>query len=313
MSSPGPWVRAFAPAKVNPFLEIVGVRSDGYHEVDTLMLALELGDELALRVTDSGRIDLRLEGAFATSDVPSDARNLAVAAASEVLARASAARRGLGLEIVLDKRIPSQAGLGGGSSDAAAALLAAERALEYELDESEARALLARLGSDCVFFRAAAATGFAHCRGRGELVEPLDLGTESPACVIVAPECGAPTAQIYAALARPLRNGAPPRSLPTDSPALARLLTQSSPFNRLEEAALATVPSLRAWRRLLDDLDLSHFRLAGSGSSFFGLFEQAQVARDAHARLVDSSRAAGLATRGTWLSAASGRGARLLS
>ena len=348
---------ALAPAKINVGLEVLGRRADGYHELATTMVALELCDRVEVRLRplgpgDTGAIDpgaaavsLELRGPFASADVPTDPRNLAHRAA--VLARALAAdagsdlaRSGAALELVLVKEVPSQAGLGGASSDAAAALVATLAAFGVALDASLGgrtvgeRALdaLATLGSDCAFFLAAAATGAASCSGRGEVVSPVAAPDPAWHVALVVPGIGVPTAQVYAALAaerdepRSASLGGEgieasrSKSLPRRhfeprlqaSPTLVRAsVARTCSFNRLEETAVRTFPELREWRDLFDRQGLDHFRLTGSGATFFGLFERAQEARDTLGDVERAASSRGLAMRAALLTRSSGRGVRL--
>ena len=217
-----------------------------------------------------------------------------------------------GLDLRLTKRVPSRAGLGAGSSDAAAALLACETLYERKLSEEGAKQLLASLGSDCVFFRAAARSGFARCTGRGERVEALEGPQLDWHAVVLVPDLGASTPEVYAALGTPL--SAPPanptvrpRALQLGEAALRGMLT-----NGLERAALRAVPGLAPWRDLLDDLALAHFRLSGSGSSFFGLFRDPQEARSCLVDLENETRVRALAPRALLTTRLSGRGAALV-
>jgi 4-diphosphocytidyl-2-C-methyl-D-erythritol kinase len=316
-ASGSPWVRALAPAKVNPFLEVLGRRADGYHEVETTLLALDLADRVAVRTCELEGVHLRVDGPFATPDVPRDGRNLAVAAAAECLriARERTGRRG-GLEIDLTKEIPSEAGLGGGSSDAAAALVASERALGIELAPDEARELLAKLGSDCVFFREAATTGYARARGRGERVESLPAPPRLRTLVVLTPSCRAPTAAVYRALADvpPALHRISAGSSRAIDPLSAPLaVARDSMFNALENAAISAVPELGAWRERLDASGAAHFRLCGSGSSFFGLFDGLAEAEDARARLLADAAKAGIGVRAGWITRPARAGARLVT
>lgn len=294
MSAADGWVRARAPAKVNLWLDVLARRADGYHEIETGLAALEWGDELRLRRVPGGEVAFRLAGPAATPDVPADASNLALRAL--LLARAEL-EPGAGLELVLEKRVPSRAGLGAGSADAAAAVLACEHVLQRELAPARATQLLSGLGSDCVFFRAAARTGFARCTGRGERVEPLP-GADAPwHAVVLVPDVGASTAAVYAAWTSPLSPQAAPstvrgRALQLPEGALRGMLA-----NGLERAALSAVEGLAAWRELLDDHGGAHFRLSGSGSSFFGLFRSAEDAARCRSDLAHAATARGFRPR----------------
>ncbi len=231
----GEWVSEVAPAKVNPFLEVLARREDGFHEVELTLLALELGDVVRARATRSGTIELGVDGPFASADIPLDARNLAWSGAAAALAVAhERGERAAGLELVVTKNVPSQAGLGGGSSDAAAALRASERALGLAVGDERASAALAKLGSDCVFFHAARSTGHALARGRGERIELLEPASSELAVLVLTPDVGAPTAAVYRALRQPLREGAPPRTLP---PELRTLASRAAPQQPLDARA----------------------------------------------------------------------------
>lgn len=311
----GGWVRALAPAKVNPYLEVLGRRPDGYCELDTTLLAIDLCDEIAVRRDDSGGLRLALSGPMATPDVPSDEENLAWRAARAVLDLArerGSAGPEVGLELELAKRIPSQAGLGGGSSDAAAAALAAAEVLGLELSEDELDRLLARLGSDCVFFARAATTGFARCRGRGEIVEPLP-SVEGWWIALLAPEVRSPTGAVYAALEFPLSPRRVAPNVPWNPLSSTEREVRADLYNRLEEAASKLEPRLGHWRHLLDRNLAPHFRLSGSGSCYFGVYRDEPRARRDLERLCEIARRGGLSLRGSWLVRPAGFGARLLS
>jgi 4-diphosphocytidyl-2-C-methyl-D-erythritol kinase len=309
MSSASGWVRALAPAKVNLWLDVLGKRDDGYHEIDTGLLALELADEIEVRVRPERGVALDVRGPFATDDVPRNERNLAWRAAQECLDAFGETR---GIELRLVKNVPSQAGLGAGSADAAAALCACEAALGRRLAEEQARALLASLGSDCVFFRGAADTGFARCTGRGEQVEPLAPPPPGWWIAVIVPNVGAPTGSVYAALPKGLSMNAPPSTVRAGlfDPAVG--VARGALSNGLEQAALSAVPELARWRELLNAHGAGHFRLSGSGSSSFGLFRDPQEADHCLSALARAARARGLVPRASWVTRPAGAGARVV-
>jgi 4-diphosphocytidyl-2-C-methyl-D-erythritol kinase len=296
-----------APAKVNLVLEVLGRRADGFHELDTLMMALDLGDDVLARASETAGARIEVGGPAASEDVPADERNLAVRAALGVLELAGEERRGV--DLVLTKRVPSRAGLGGGSSDAAAAALATRDALGLAVPDVALCALLAELGSDCVFFQRAATTGLARCQGRGDRVAPLAPPPDGWRVALVAPavECG--TAEVYSALNSPLSGSPEPPSLPLDLLERGEEGARVALSNTLEAAALKTVPDLRRWRALLDRCAASHFRLTGSGSTFFGLYRGDGEGEADLARIGDEARTEGLGLRGTWWLRPSGLGA----
>lgn len=296
--------RVLAPAKINVFLELLSKRSDGFHELETAMVALDLCDELqAVAIARQG-VELSVRGPAASDDVPTDDTNLATRAALACLdaaRRAGAVDATVGVALELVKRIPSQAGLGGGSSDAAAAWLAVEHALAFEAPAAVRRDAMARLGSDCAFFLEAAAVGFARCLGRGEVVEPraLDLGARSIALVV--PSVAAPTALVYRHAVVP---ASPRRFADADS--------WRAPFNRLEEAALRAVPELARWREALDGFGARAFVLSGSGSAFFACCATTAEAEVLLERARNAAHSAGLAMREARIASLAGHGAKLL-
>ena len=295
-------VRVQAPAKVNPWLAVLGRRPDGFHAVDLGMLTLELGDLVEARATTAGGVQLELAGPALSPDVPADERNLAWRAAAAVLALApESEHRGVALR--LEKHVPSRAGLGGGSSDAAAACLATAGALGFAPRREELLEILAGLGSDCPFFLAAA-TGFARCTGRGEQVEELPALTDDWHVVLITPDLEVPTGAVYARCAEPAAG--PQRALPRFDQSEQEL--GHAMFNDLEAPALAQVPALAAWRQLLDECAPGS-RMSGSGSSFFACFRERAAATRCLAEIEAAARGRGLALRGRWITRPAGHGA----
>jgi 4-diphosphocytidyl-2-C-methyl-D-erythritol kinase len=304
-------VRVRAPAKVNLSLAVLGRRADGFHELDTVLMALELGDVLEARARDDEHLELSVSGP-AAAGVPSDGTNLALRAAHAV--QELARMRGLapsGAALALEKHVPAAAGLGGGSSDAAAAAFACAELWGLPPDDPALLERLAELGSDCPFFLAARATGLARCTGRGERVEALSALELPWQLVVVTPDVACSTAAVYAALER--REGGERRRF--DPRALAGLPLASARArleNDLEEAAGRVQPALFEFRARLDELAPGAFRLAGSGSSCFGFFEDARAADDFLARLDAANRGRRYALRARWTGPARSQGLRRL-
>lgn len=294
-----------APAKLNLTLALFGRRPDGYHELDSVFMALELADRLEAELSgDELRLVVR---GPAAAGVPSDGSNLVLRAARAV--RALAASRGLaagGIELVLEKHVPAEAGLGGGSSDAAAAALACARLYGLDPDDAELAATLAELGSDCAFFLAARATGLARCSGRGEQVAPLPALTLPGALVLLTPAFGCATSRVYAALG-PERAGRSPWPFEGGAPASLAAL-RCVLFNDLELAAERSHPELADFRQWLQRLAPGTFRLAGSGSSCFGLCADEAEGRALLARLALDDRGRRYAFRGQWVLPVRSRG-----
>jgi 4-diphosphocytidyl-2-C-methyl-D-erythritol kinase len=161
-------ITVLAPAKINLHLEVLGLRADGFHELAMVMQSLDLADRLRLRPRDDGRLELSCD----RSELPLDRENLVVRAAETLRRHAGAPH--LGADIHLEKRIPIGAGLAGGSSDAAAALVGLDALWELALPAAELQDLAAALGSDVPFCLAG---GSQLCFGRGEVLEPAGLVT----------------------------------------------------------------------------------------------------------------------------------------
>ncbi|MFO0958603.1 MAG: 4-(cytidine 5'-diphospho)-2-C-methyl-D-erythritol kinase [Isosphaeraceae bacterium] len=257
-------LEATAPAKLNLFLEVRGKRPDGYHEVETLMVTVDLHDTLTFTPDPSGAVRLACDD----PSLPTDAGNLVVRAA-ERLREATGCR--LGVSIHLHKEIPAQAGLGGGSSDAMTTLSALNQLWGLHLPGEALDALAGTLGSDVAFFRhGPAAVG----RGRGELIERVPIGSSTPLhFVMINPPVGMGTAEVY-------RNVKPPDRPNPMGPAVEALRSGDVEalgarlFNRLQPVAEALEPSLGRIRLELERLGpalLPGHLMSGSGSAYFGL------------------------------------------
>ncbi|WP_438992461.1 4-(cytidine 5'-diphospho)-2-C-methyl-D-erythritol kinase [Lentibacter sp.] len=257
-------VEVFAPAKVNLALQVTGQRSDGYHLLDSLVMFANLGDRLSARLVDVP--SLNVTGPLA-GGVPTGPENLVLRAAAWM--RQSAAFQ-------LEKNLPIAAGIGGGSSDAAAAL----RALETLTGQSIDGAQLAELGADvpvCYFGRACRMTGV------GEQIEAVDL--PRVAAVLVNPRVEVETPHVFGKLAA--KNNTPLPELPklrSASDLIVFLKEQTR--NDLEPPALVLAPVIgevldRLWG--LQDARLA--RMSGSGATCFALFEEIGAAAAAAATL----------------------------
>jgi len=308
-------LRLAAPAKVNFGLRVTGRRPDGYHELESLFLPLSLADELELRLETApggagGAPELTVEGP-AAAGVPADGSNLVARAAASFLREAGLAGRRIAIR--LHKRVPAAAGLGGGSSDAAAVLRGLDQLLPRALS-GEARAALAlRLGADVPFFLDLRP---ALVRGIGERIEPVE-GLPPAALLLAHPGSGLATAAVYraydeagVALTPPgagstmralsrLRGrdgcvrwsrsgpGSGPESAPESGPGapLARDALASLLDNDLEPAARRLCPALDGLRERLRASGALAVGMSGSGPSVFGVFEDEAGARAALSRI----------------------------
>jgi 4-diphosphocytidyl-2-C-methyl-D-erythritol kinase len=254
------------PAKVNLFLEVLGRRPDGYHALASLMVTVGLFDSLELRESTSGtvRLECDLPGLSTGPD------NLVVRAAELLRSRFGVKS---GLEIRLSKRIPMQAGLAGGSSDAAATLLGLNSLWRLGQSSEQLGALGAELGSDVTFFFFGPA---AWCTGRGEIVEPLRPGKPLD-LVLVCPEVGLSTASVFKALTLTddrVDGDAVRRAFTAgDVEQLGRLL-----HNRLQEPAVRLCPEVGHWLGRLRQLAPAGAMMSGSGSTVFALARDADDA-----------------------------------
>ena len=250
-----------APAKLNLILEVVGKRPDGYHEIESLMVPVDLADELEFQ--DAGTLSLTCDDPA----IPTDGRNLVLKAAEALRKQAGTDR---GTMIRLRKRIPHEAGLGGGSSDAATTLLALNTIWNLNLPIADLAMVAAEIGSDVAFFLVQSA---AWCTGRGELVEPVSSGTEIDV-VIVKPPIGLSTKAIYDRVSVPAHpvDGSPARAAlrSGDKSALGRAL-----FNRLQAPAFTVAPAIESLHRELSALLPLGCQLTGSGSALFALCRDA--------------------------------------
>jgi 4-diphosphocytidyl-2-C-methyl-D-erythritol kinase len=294
----GRYVVVHTPAKLNLFFEVLDRRSDGFHEVETLVYPVDLCDTLVITQRPDERVTFRLVSApqGAVSDraslgnVPADSSNLVIRAI-DLLRRSEGCS--LGADVLLVKRIPSEAGLGGGSSDAAAALAAANVAWNLKMPSEQLAEIGAGLGSDIpLFFRA----GASICRGRGEIVESASV---SPVLhfALVRPPVGLSTAAVYGAC----RVSRKPRSLPHfleafTSAHLGRI--GDSLFNRLESAASELTPWIARTRQAFESLDCAGHQMTGSGSCYFGLCRHGRHARRVARRLESYGIGKAYAVRG---------------
>ncbi len=252
-------VVVWAPAKVNLYLELLGKRPDGYHELETLMVAVRLFDTLVLKDDPSAMVRLRCTH----PTLPTGDDNLAMRAA-RLLQSHTGCRRGASLRLI--KRIPLAAGLAGGSTDAAATLAGLNRLWDLGLSNQELTALAAQLGSDVPFFFH---TPAAWCTGRGEQVTSAPLGTTLD-FVVVCPATGLGTAEVY-------RHAVVPAQ-PNSGDAIRRALTEKNidtlgglMFNRLQPSAERLCPAVATIHARLKELNPAGQLMSGSGSSLFAL------------------------------------------
>ncbi len=261
-----------APAKINLGLHVLRKRSDGYHDLETVLLRIGWADRLTARPAE------RLTLTCSDPALPTDERNLCMQAARR-LAEAFGVAQGAALH--LDKRVPYGAGLGGGSSDAAATLRLLVELWGLDASEASLHHLAAELGSDVPFFLGPAA---AFATGRGERLTPLrDPRTGAPyrlpfALVVVAPPVHVSTAEAYA-LVHPNATARPDLRALVASNDLARWRAEL--VNDFEAPVFAAHPALRRLKERLVEAGAGYASLSGSGAAVFGVFEDAARAAEA--------------------------------
>jgi 4-diphosphocytidyl-2-C-methyl-D-erythritol kinase len=248
-----------APAKINLFLEVLARRADGYHEIATLMVAVDLYDTLEMHELPAGMIDLHCDEPALSTGADNLVHQAARALSTTIGFRGGAA-------IHLQKRIPMAAGLGGGSSDAAATLLGLDELWKLGLSRTDLSSIGSRLGSDVPFFLSAHA---AWCTGRGEHVRPVPVGKRIW-LVLVCPASGCSTREVYRRVRIPEH--------PEDGSGVVEALEAGDVeemgerlHNRLEEAACAVTPDVALWKNRLAAYAPAGTLMTGSGSTVFAL------------------------------------------
>ena len=315
-----------APAKLNLFLRIVAKRADGFHDLESVMATIGVYDTLVLEANSSSGIELsvvdsspRTVSGSMRLEAPAGPENLVLRAAHLLRERTGC---GNGARITLVKRIPSSAGLGGGSSDCAAALAGLNRLWNLKLSRTELLALAGELGSDVAFFLAD--TPLAVCTGRGEQIEPLPCSTRLH-FVVAKPKSGLSTPAVFRRWSsdqvelntnpqrehgvRQRRGPEPERShsaslltlrVGVSEPAMASFIdsltrhdvgsTARRLHNGLQAPAEALNPDVRQMRQLFERLPVIGHQMSGSGSSYFGICASRRQALGVASRL----RAAGV-------------------
>lgn len=265
---------ALAPAKLNLVLEVLGKRSDGYHEIRSLVQAVSLCDVLSFEPAEHVSLGCT-EPSLQSSD------NLVVQAA-EVLREVSGCGRGVKIE--LEKRIPWNAGLGGGSSDAAAALPALNRLWELGLATSDLVGLAARLGSDVSFFIHG---GTALVQGRGEEVTPLPASSPRWFVLLLPPLTKPPrkTHQLYSRLDARHFTGGELAARAAEACSQGKPVSASMLFNAFDEVAFDAFPGLEEFWKRLQQAGALDIHLAGSGPALFAPVDGEAEAEELHGRL----------------------------
>lgn len=271
-----PGVRIKTHAKLNLFLRVLGLRSDGYHEVETILHGVEMGDEIDVRLTDTGKVEVEMVFADSVSELlPPSEQNTVWHAAQHLIDHGA---RNDGVEIRIVKRIPIGAGLGGGSGNAAGVLVALNELWKTELNRDGLLDVAGRVGSDVPY---CISGGTALATARGESLTPLP-SPETMWFVLGISHNPLLTRDVYEAWEPD------PASEPVGSAEMTLALgggdvaeVASLLYNDLEGPAFALRPELAGRKERLREAGALGASLSGSGPTLFG------VARDeAHAREV---------------------------
>lgn len=244
----------FSPAKINLFMRVLHKRSDGYHNVATLMQTIGLGDTLTFELADKDHLICTHPA------IPCDHRNLIFKAASLFRQKTGLS---FGLKVHLEKKIPLEAGLGGGSSNAATTLWALNQLCGQPATLADLKLWSTEIGSDITFFFA---QGVAYCTGRGEIIKELApiYHLQKVPIWVIKPEEGLSTPEIYKSL-----------NLNTCSSLVPEELCNKfyegdyHLINDLEAPAFEKLPRLKQILELLKGQGFSHRAMSGSGSSLF--------------------------------------------
>lgn len=303
-----------APAKVNLYLELLGKRADGFHELETIMSTVSLFDQISFKVNQTG--ELRLDVAMADVDasqpstffdslslepIPTDERNLILKSlrllrglqddgltdgcklsgtGNNVAGTSTPRVISKGMDVKLLKRIPASAGLGGASSNAAAALVAGNVLWNLNLTSQQLHEAAAIIGSDVPFFLHGA---MAMCRGRGEKISPI-VCPAGLSIVIAKPPQGLSTPQVFDHCDLPDQSRQSEQVIRSVRSGHARQIADSM-FNRLQSAAARLLDDIGWLEKEFADLPCLGHQMSGSGSSYFGVFQNQRIADVAKAQL----------------------------
>ena len=257
-----------AYGKINLTLDVTGKREDGYHLLDTVMQSVSLWDEVELLPVREPGVRLRSNRKY----LPTDTKNTAYRAAALFLQHCGLEKTGV--EISLKKVIPSRAGMGGGSADAAAVLRGLNELFETKLDTSALMELGAEIGADVPF---CVHGGTCRCRGTGELVEPV---TPMPDCflVICKPPAGISTPRAYALLDQhPFSRVSATEKMVQALEAGDLRLIGKNLSNRFEEAM--KLLQIKAVEKTMLSAGALGAMMTGSGSAVYGIFEGETAAK----------------------------------
>lgn len=259
----------FSPCKINLFLRIIRKRSDGFHDLASLFQTIGFGDMLHLKLledesSEADVFECNMEG------VPTDKTNLVIRALD--LVRVKTGNEGKYFKANLVKQVPAQAGLGGGSGNAAAAMWGANELLGRPATLEQLVEWSGDLGSDITFFLS---EGSAYCTGRGEIMTPVDPLPDGTKVCIVKPDIGLSTPEVFKALDYDqLSTKDPEDLLKTFMEKGAVDAGEDAYVNDLEQPAFDCLPQLGELKKEIQSVEgFDHVMMSGSGTSIFCIGE----------------------------------------
>jgi len=261
-----------APAKLNLFLKVLGKREDGFHEIETVMQTIDLYDTLLFQKRDDSQVTLKVrqvnpfsaKNRQAQEDIPSDENNLVMQAVKLLQGKNE---QNTGVDITLVKRIPSQAGLGGGSSDAASTINGLNQLWDLGLGLDERCQLAAQLGSDIPFFVTESPLGT--CTGRGEQIQSQK--SRKLHFVLVKPHSGLSTAAVYSNCAASTFSQSAKDVIKGLHMTNIASVESSLFYNSLEEPARRLNLDVQQTLERLEQQPFVKTMMSGSGTTCFGL------------------------------------------
>lgn len=270
-------IKLKSPAKLNFRLDVLDKRTDGYHDLRMINSAINLYDEIECTLIERGII---VECENDTS-VPNGEDNITYQVAKEILAYSN---KNIGVKILIKKNIPSAAGMGGGSSNAASVLMGLNEMLKINLSKEKLAQIGVRFGADVPFFiyqTAAVATGI------GEKIEKIKKMPKLP-MVILSPNIKVPTKWVFERYAA-LNDNQPVAIKPLDEAIPEQFPTKKSVIkflnNDLEPVTVAKYPVLNELKSVLEKLGALATQMTGSGPAVFGIFPDVESAQAAYAKL----------------------------
>lgn len=257
-----------AKAKINLYLDVTGKRADGYHLLETVMHTVSLCDTVTLKKTDRDGIEISCSDPL----IPCNEKNIAYKCADAFFDKTGISGRGVSIDII--KRIPSQAGMGGGSADGAAVLTGLNTLYEAGLSENELISIGAKIGADIPF---CIKGGCGYCTGIGEIIEPL---TPLQGCVLIGKgQSGISTAEAFGKIDT-LGSG-------IGIPDIKNIFENVSSLSDIASCCrnifddVTSLEEVSDIKRIMTENGAVCSAMTGSGSAVFGLFESEAVAADA--------------------------------